>query len=137
MNKKVSKIKTKWDSLSSGVQNLAKVISAVVVIGGALTGMGSFMFNQLRATIREETAPLEERINENDKKITLAITRIELISMISDMPDNVSGIEEIAKRYFALGGNSYAHQLYLEWCQKYSPKSCKIWVDDYNWAENK
>lgn len=136
MNKKVSKIKTKWDSLSSGVQNLAKLISAVVVIGGALTGIGGWMVNQFHEVVNDELAPIQQqletyqkRVETNERDNLMATTRLELTTLIFHYPNKVDSIVKVASFYFQeLHGDSYIHVLYNDWCEDHAPDKCSVAV---------
>lgn len=61
---RVGKIKTKWDSLDKGLQKWATRIGAVVAIGGALAGAGTWLLNQIDSRFSAQTVELKSEIDE-------------------------------------------------------------------------
>lgn len=104
---------------------IAAGIPAIVTIVSAILQHRS---KRLTDAMKENCAHMDERFNEVDKKIAegqrkdeLAITRVELMMLMSHNPDNVLEIERLAKKYFTppLNGDSYMSQLYSDYAKKY------------------
>ena len=104
---------------------IAAGIPAIVTIVSAILQHRS---KRLTDAMKENCAHMDERFNEVDKKIAegqrkdeLAITRVELMMLMTHNPDNVLEIERLAKKYFTppLNGDSYMSQLYSDYAKAY------------------
>lgn len=104
---------------------IAAGVPAIVTIVSAILQHRS---KKLTDAMKENCAHMDERFNEVDKKIVegqrkdeLAITRVELMMLMTHNPDNVVEIERLAKKYFSppLNGDTYMSQLYSDYAKKY------------------
>ena len=110
------KVKTKFESLSDGAQRLAAVVSAVLVISGVISGGFGFVITQFDSHLNEHTRELKKDIED----VKLSSTRNELLVMMKVDPENVIGIERLAKYYFIdLQGDMYMTGMYSDWAKKY------------------
>ena len=115
MPKKSEKFKIKnWPQK---VKDVAALISAIIVIGGALIGGGKWLLAEINASTNARVDALEEKIDDNAEADELATTRLELMVLMQHDPDNVIEIEKLARHYFLqLGGNSYLTSVFSKYC---------------------
>ena len=106
--------------ITEKVKKLAAFISAIMVIFGALAGVGNWIIAQVNAESREQITALETKVDEAHHESQLGITRLELQGLINDTPENRTEIEKLARYYFTeLHGDTYMTSMYSEWAQKY------------------
>ena len=99
--------------ISENIKSLAAVISALTVICTAATGCAAFVANKMSADIDARIQPLATKID----AIEMDTTRIQLIDMIREEPDNEDSILKLARHYFVdLSGDWYATALFQDWC---------------------
>ena len=124
MPKKVEKLKLKnWPQK---LKDIAALISAVIVIGGALIAGGKWLLTEITASTNTRVSALEAKIDDNYAKDELATTRLELMVLMEHDPDNVIEIEKLAKHYFSdLNGNSYLTSVFSRWCREHGA-NCEI-----------
>ena len=59
-------------------------------------------------------------IRKTQKDTNTRVTRMELLSLIRDDPENVDAILQVAEYYFVeLDGNAYAHSIFEKWATKH------------------
>lgn len=108
------------DKISGNMSKIAGIISALLVIVSATTGAMSWVSEQLSADISSKFASLESEIKTANTKTETQITRLELLNLIHNQPENIAEIEKIAKYYFQdLGGDWYMTGIYSKWCSQY------------------
>ena len=124
MKNKQSKLKIKnWPQK---VKDISALISAIIVIGGALIGGGKWLLSEINASTNARVDSLEEKIDSNSTKDELATTRLELMVLIEHDPENTIEIEKLAKHYFSdLNGNSYLTSVFSKWCREHDA-NCEI-----------
>lgn len=116
MSRLTKKVKTRFESLSDGAQRLTAITSAVLVITGVIHGSFAFMVSRLDEHLDEQTAELKKDIED----VKLSSTRNELLVMMKTDPENVIGIERLAKHYFVdLKGDMYMTGKYSDWAKKH------------------
>lgn len=107
------KVKDDKKPISENIKSLAAVISALTVICTAATGCAAFVANKISVDIDTKIQPLATKID----AIEMDTTRIQLIDMIREEPDNEDSILKLAKHYFVdLSGDWYATALFNDWC---------------------
>ena len=107
------KVKDDKKPISENIKSLAAVISALMVICTAATGCAAFVANKISVDIDTKIQPLATKID----AIEMDTTRIQLIDMIREEPDNEDSILKLAKHYFVdLSGDWYATALFNDWC---------------------
>ena len=95
------------------IKSLAALISALTVICGAATGCATIVANDLSKKIDEKLEPINSKVT----AIEMDTTRIQLLSLIRNDPDNVDSIMKLARHYFVdLSGDWYATAIFQEWC---------------------
>lgn len=106
-----------YDRFDKRAQRIAGTISAIIVIGGALFGVGSWLNDQVTNAIAAQIGDLKTTMQESDKQQNQAITRLELMNLMQTDSDNVVAIEKMAKYYFQeLDGDLYMTQKVSDWC---------------------
>lgn len=128
----VSKAKKKWDSLDKNVQKWASRLAAIATIVGVLTAGGGFLIHQVdnavaarietkTTEIQQEVQKLTETVETQDKEQEQRLMRLELMMLMEHDPDNVLGIERLAKEYFSerINGNSYMTSYFTKWAKQY------------------
>lgn len=112
--------KSFYDMFDKKAQRIAGTISAILVIGGALFGVGNWINNQVTSAISSQIQDFRQEVKASDNRQDQAITRLELMNLIQNDPTNVAGIEKLARYYFGdLQGNQYMTGVYSNWCREY------------------
>lgn len=112
--------KSFYDMFDKKAQRIAGTISAMLVIGGALFGVGNWINNQVTSAISSQIQDFRQEVKASDNRQDQAITRLELMNLIQNDPTNVAGIEKLARYYFGdLQGNQYMTGMYSNWCREY------------------
>lgn len=112
--------KSFYDLFDKRAQRIAGTISAILVIGGALFGVGNWINNQVTSAISNQIQEFRQEVKVSDNRQDQAITRLELMNLIQNDPTNVAGIEKLARYYFGdLQGNQYMTGMYSNWCREY------------------
>lgn len=124
MRKKDNKLKIRnWPQK---VKDASALISAIIVIGGALIGGGKWLLSEINASTNARVDALEAKIDDNYTKDELATTRLELMILMEHDPDNTIEIEKLARHYFSdLDGNSYLTSVFSKWCREHGA-NCEI-----------
>lgn len=105
---------------SQKIKSLSELISAVIVIGGALIGAGQWIVHEINLSTNARMDKIEQKIDDNQTENKLAIMRLELMNLIQNTPDNAIEIEKYAKEYFQLGGNRYMTGMVSQWCTEHN-----------------
>lgn len=120
------KEKIKLKKWPQKIKDLSTLISAIIVIGGALIGGGKWLLSEINASTNSRVDALESKIDENNARDELATTRLELMVLMQHDPDNTIEIEKLAKHYFGdLKGNSYLTSIFSKWCHEHGA-NCEI-----------
>ena len=101
-------------SMFSRIKDIADVITAVSIIGAAAVGISTWCVTRINA---ETNSKIDEVSNKIDS-IELNSTRNQLLTLISDYPDNEDEILKVAKYYFRdLKGDWYMTTLLTKWAE--------------------
>lgn len=121
MGEKTNKAKRKlFDRVSDRTSKVASLISAALVILGALTGVVSWAASQFTNAISSQMNEFREEVQASDKKTEVQITRLELMTLINTQPENVAEIEKVARHYFLdLGADWYMTSIYSSWAREH------------------
>lgn len=122
-----TKMMQKWDSLSERAQKIAKFVSAIVVIVGFVISCCTWGIGEISHAIDNHMAPLESQIQENTRELQefkaeneMRESRMELMNLIADYPENVDDILKAAEHYFIdLRGNYVADKAFEDWAKKH------------------
>lgn len=108
------------DKISSKLSKLAGVISAVLIIVSASTGVTTWISSQLTKDISDRMTAIETEVKSANLKTETQITRLELLNLVQNQPENTAEIEKVARHYFQdLGGDWYATGIYSKWCARF------------------
>lgn len=126
-----TKMMQKWDNLSERTQKVAKLVSAIVVIGGFVISCCTWGIGEISHTIDNHMAPLESQIQENTKELQkfkaeneMRESRMELMNLIADYPENVDDILKAAEHYFIdLKGDYVADKAFEDWAKQHGVNS--------------
>lgn len=111
---------SEFDKVHGRVTKIAGFISAILVIGGAVVGVGNWMTQQVSNVVAAEISDFRKEVKESDTAQNQAITRLELMSLIQNDPENIVAIEKMGRYYFGkLNGNQYMTSLFSKWAKEY------------------
>lgn len=100
---------------SKRLKAISEIISAILVIGGAVVGAVTWINGRIQAT-------LEERFDSIDSKLATAeldSARTQLLVLMNDYPNNESEILKVAHHYFNdLDGDWYMSELFSKWAEE-------------------
>ena len=116
MAKRTEKLRLKnWPQK---VKDFAALLSALIAIGGAVICGGKWLLTEANASTNTRIDALEAKIDKNYLEEKLSTTRLELMMLIANDPENVIEIEKLAKEYFnpPLNGNKYMTSVVSKWC---------------------
>lgn len=116
MKRKEKKIKQAPEK----VKSLAELISAFVVIGGALIAAGQWIVHEINLSTNTRMDAIEKKIDDNQLNNELSTMRLELMTLISHDSDNIIEIEKLAKKYFnpPYNGDTYMTSVVSRWCDQ-------------------
>ena len=101
--------------ISENIQTIAKTISAIAVIVGAATGVAIWSTDKVAEIIDERVAGIEKTI----ATLELDTTRIQLLTLIQNTPEDHESIINVAWKYFQqLDGDWYMTTLFLKWANE-------------------
>lgn len=111
----------KWfDELSDVAKNISVLISAATVIVGTVIGACNWLSSYFKDTIAAEVEGFREEARATDIEQSRSITRMELMYLFENDPENIAAIEKTALHYFSeLDGDQYMTSLYSKWCLQY------------------
>ena len=126
-----TKMMQKWDNLSERTQKVSKLVSAIVVIVSFVISCCTWGVSEISKAIDSHMAPLEAQIQENTKELQqfkseneMRESRMELMNLIADYPDNVDDVLKAAEHYFIdLKGDYVADKAFEDWAAKYGVNS--------------
>jgi uncharacterized protein HemX len=113
--KVVKKPKEKMsEKIVKKTKSLADVITAVGIIGAAILGIGSWLTNQANAGMNDKLDTIIKKVDTAEENAT----RSQLLTLMSDYPNNESEILKVAQYYFQdLNGDWYMTGLFTKWAE--------------------
>lgn len=106
-----SKVKPKKKILDR-IKDMSEVITAVGIIGAAAVGAGGWITSQINSSTNAKLDNIASKID----SIELNSTRNQLLTLMSDYPENESEILKVADYYFnTLNGDWYMTDLFTRW----------------------
>lgn len=115
MGKKVEKAKSIWEGLPNYVKTAASVVSALMVLWGAVTGAVNMVSERLNDKIDSKVDTIVEKV----ESIELDTQRIQLLYLMGDDNASVKSVLEVAEKYFCvLGGDSYVLHEFEQWAER-------------------
>lgn len=113
----------RMDKFVKRIKELADVITAVGIIGAALVGLGVWTINQVNAGTNERLDAVVKKID----KIEMDSTRSQLLTLMSEYPENESEILKVADYYFNdLNGDWYMTDIFIKWAEARGIDATKI-----------
>lgn len=98
--------------LPEGTKRLAEVITALTIIGAAVVAGCSWISSKITASTNEKLDNISSQVS----SIELGATRTQLLTLMSNYPDNESEILKVAQYYFGdLDGDWYMTELFSKW----------------------
>lgn len=101
--------------------NYGLLITTILSSAGVFSLIQFFVVRHDRK--KEDLVGIRKEINKLRKAQTdtnIRVTRIELLSLIRDDPNNVDAILQVAEYYFIeLDGNAYAHAVFEKWAKEH------------------
>lgn len=95
-------------------KSLADIITAVGVIGAALLGVGSWVVTNINKGVSDKLDTIIDKVDTAEENAT----RSQLLTLMSDYPDNESEILKVAQYYFKdLNGDWYMTSLFTKWAE--------------------
>lgn len=126
-----TKMMQKWDNLSERAQKISKLVSAIVVIASFVISCCAWGVGEMSKAIDNHMAPLESQIAANSQEIKtfraeneMRESRMELMNLIADYPDNVDDVLKAAEHYFVdLKGDYVADKAFEDWAARHGVNS--------------
>lgn len=108
------------DKIGSHITKTSGVLTAIVAIVGILAGVFTWLSNQVNQSVTAQLNTLQEEIESNNLSMSQQVTRLELLNLIHNQPNNRAEIEKVARHYFVeLSGDWYMTGIYSEWANTY------------------
>ena len=109
-----------YDKFDKKVRKWSGTIGAIIAILGALSGIFGWINAQFTNAVTTQIEAFREEVKASDKAQNQAITRLELMSLIQNDPENIVAIEKMAKYYFGeLDGDQYMTKTFSDWAREY------------------
>ncbi len=116
-----TKTNTKIKSIGEKITNTSKVLTAIVTIIGVISGVCAWVSSRFQQAVSAQLSELQQQIETGDRQTELQITRLELLNLIHNQPNNKVEIEKVARHYFLeLGGDWYMTGIYSDWATTHS-----------------
>ena len=115
MSGKVKEKRISLKNIPKIVKDIAAIITAIGVITGALITCSSFISSKITESTNERLDLISKKL----ENIELDTTRTQLLTLMSNYPDNESEILKVAYHYFKeLDGDWYMSELFAEWAKE-------------------
>lgn len=116
----MAKKESLYDKADKNLRKWAATIGAIIAIVGALTGALGWVQTQFTNAVSAQMEGLKAEIQASDREQTQAITRVELLMLMTQDPENKAAIEKMARYYFkALDGDLWMTSRYSSWAREY------------------
>lgn len=114
--KTIKKPKEKMsEKIVKKTKGLADIITAVSIIGAALLGAGSWLVTNINKDVNDKLDTIITKVNVAEQDAT----RSQLLTLMSDYPDNESEVLKVAQHYFRdLNGDWYMTSLFTQWADE-------------------
>lgn len=116
----MAKKESLYDKADKKLHKWAGTIGAIIAIMGALTGAIKWAQAQFTSAMSSQMEDLKAEMQASDREQTQAITRVELLMLMTQDPENKAAIEKMARYYFkALDGDLWMTSRYSSWAREY------------------
>lgn len=107
------------------IKEVSAFIVGVTTIVGAITACSSYISSKITQSTNERLDSISTQLN----SLELDSTRTQLLTLMSNYPDNESEILKVAYHYFQdLNGDWYMSELFEEWAEERDIDVSKIMV---------
>lgn len=111
----------KMHGLDASLKLLVSVGTSIVAVVGALIAGFAYVTEQVNAAIDERVGEVEQKLEVQRQEQELSLTRLELLTLIHDTPENRTEIERVAKHYLCdLKGDWYMTGVYSAWAEQHN-----------------
>lgn len=105
------------EKVSKTIQNIAAFLTACGVIIATVSAVVGQIQENATASLRSDI----EQLSNDVASIKLDTTRMQLMTLINEDPDNVTDILKVAKYYFKdLHGDWYMSGMFADWAEKHN-----------------
>lgn len=119
MSKK-AETETIYGKTSKNLQKTSATIGAIVAIISAATGICTWVSNQFQSAVTAQLSAFQEETRAADARQEQSVTRVELLMLMTQDPENKAAIEKMARYYFkTLGGDLWMTSRYSSWAKEY------------------
>ena len=109
-HKKISEIIPAW------AQKIAAFITACGIIAGVISAAVAYIQDAITKSLRSDI----EKLSADVASIKLDTTRMQLLTLINEDPDNTTDILKVAKYYFRdLKGDWYMSGMFTKWAEQH------------------
>lgn len=113
--------KSLYDKTDGKLQRLAKTISAIAVIIGAVAGVCSWVSHQFAEAVSSQISEFQQETRESDAEMQQSVTRLELLGLMEHDPENTVAIEKLARYYFTvLKGDKWMSERYSRYAKEHN-----------------
>ena len=117
---KKKKDKKMLKKVSDWVQTTAGVITAIGVIGAAVVGVATFLINTALSGTNQKIDVIASKMD----TLQVESARTQLITLMSNYPNNTSEILKLADKYFnEMNGDFYVTTLFEDWASAHNVDS--------------
>ena len=117
---RVAKKDSLYDKTDKKLQRMSKTVGAVIVLIGAASGICAWVSNQFQNVISEQISAFQEETRAANARQEQSITRVELLTLMTQDPENKAAIEKMARYYFkSLDGDLWMTSRYSSWAKAY------------------
>lgn len=116
----MTKKESLYDKADKKLQRIAKTVGAIIALIGAASGICAWVSNQFQAVISEQISAFQEEARAANARQEQSITRVELLTLMTQDPNNKAAIEKMARYYFkTLDGDLWMTSKYSAWAKEY------------------
>lgn len=109
-----------YDKTDRKLQRVSKTVGAAIVLIGAASGICAWVSNQFQNVISEQISAFQEETRAANARQEQSITRVELLTLMTQDPENKAAIEKMARYYFkTLDGDLWMTSKYSSWAREY------------------
>lgn len=113
----------RMNNIVKRIKDTADIITAAGVIVAAVIGIGAWGIGQINAGVNAKLDVVVDKVN----KVELDSTRSQLLTLMSEYPENESEILKVANYYFKdLNGDWYMTDIFIKWADSRGIDATKI-----------
>ena len=102
------------------LQRVSKTVGAVIMLIGAASGICAWVSNQFQYVVSEQISAFQEETRAANARQEQSITRVELLTLMTQDPENKAAIEKMARYYFkTLNGDLWMTSKYSSWAREH------------------